>query len=46
MGIDAEMLREVGWSPEESPHAFVCGPTPARGGGGVRAGQPWARPRA
>src|ERR671920_1654701 len=25
--IDAEMLREVGWSPEESPLAFVCGPT-------------------
>jgi ferredoxin-NADP reductase len=26
--IDAEMLEEVGWSPEESPLAFVCGPTP------------------
>src|SRR5919112_449180 len=25
--IDAEMLGEVGWSPEESPLAFVCGPT-------------------
>ena len=25
--IDAEMLREVGWTPEESPLAFVCGPT-------------------
>jgi ferredoxin-NADP reductase len=25
--IDAEMLEEVGWSPEESPRAFVCGPT-------------------
>jgi ferredoxin-NADP reductase len=25
--IDAEMLREVAWSPEESPRAFVCGPT-------------------
>src|ERR671910_3285029 len=25
--IDAEMLREVGLSPEESPLAFVCGPT-------------------
>ena len=25
--IDAEMLREEGWSPEESPLAFVCGPT-------------------
>jgi ferredoxin-NADP reductase len=25
--IGAEMLREVGWSPEESPRAFVCGPT-------------------
>jgi ferredoxin-NADP reductase len=26
--IDAEMLREVSWSPEESPLNFVCGPTP------------------
>jgi ferredoxin-NADP reductase len=26
--IDAEMLDEVGWSPDESPLAFVCGPTP------------------
>jgi ferredoxin-NADP reductase len=26
--IDAEMLAEVGWPPEESPLAFVCGPTP------------------
>ena len=25
--IDAQMLREVAWSPEESPPAFVCGPT-------------------
>jgi ferredoxin-NADP reductase len=25
--IDAEMLREVVWSPDESPLAFVCGPT-------------------
>ena len=25
--IDAEMLEEVGWSPEESPLVFVCGPT-------------------
>jgi ferredoxin-NADP reductase len=25
--IDAEMLREVAWSPDESPPAFVCGPT-------------------
>jgi ferredoxin-NADP reductase len=25
--IDAEMLGEVGWSPEESPLAFVWGPT-------------------
>jgi ferredoxin-NADP reductase len=25
--VDAEMLREVAWSPEESPLAFVCGPT-------------------
>jgi ferredoxin-NADP reductase len=26
--IDAEMLREVAWSPDENPLAFVCGPTP------------------
>ena len=26
--IDARMLREVAWPPEESPLAFVCGPTP------------------
>ena len=26
--IDAEMLGEVAWSPEESPLVFVCGPTP------------------
>jgi len=26
--IDARMLREVSWSPEEGPLAFVCGPTP------------------
>jgi ferredoxin-NADP reductase len=26
--IDAEMLAEVEWSPDESPLAFVCGPTP------------------
>jgi ferredoxin-NADP reductase len=26
--IDAEMLEEIGWSPDESPLAFVCGPTP------------------
>jgi ferredoxin-NADP reductase len=26
--IDAEMLAEVGWAPDESPLAFVCGPTP------------------
>ena len=25
--IDAEMLREVAWSPDESSLAFVCGPT-------------------
>src|SRR5215213_2319135 len=25
--IDAEMLEEVGWTPDESPLAFVCGPT-------------------
>ena len=25
--IDAEMLREVAWSPDERPLAFVCGPT-------------------
>jgi ferredoxin-NADP reductase len=26
--IDAEMLAEVVWSPDKSPLAFVCGPTP------------------
>ncbi|HEX5849569.1 MAG TPA: ferredoxin reductase [Rubrobacter sp.] len=26
--IDAEMLREVAYQPEERPLAFVCGPTP------------------
>jgi len=26
--IDAGMLEEVSWSPDESPLAFVCGPTP------------------
>jgi len=26
--IDARMLSEVAWPPEESPVAFVCGPTP------------------
>jgi len=26
--IDTEMLAEVTWSPDESPLAFVCGPTP------------------
>jgi ferredoxin-NADP reductase len=26
--IDAEMLAEVAWPPDESPLAFVCGPTP------------------
>src|SRR5918999_598899 len=25
--IDAEMLAEVAWPPDESPRAFVCGPT-------------------
>jgi ferredoxin-NADP reductase len=25
--IDAEMLREVAWSPDKSPLPFVCGPT-------------------
>ena len=25
--IDAEILREVAWSPDQSPLAFVCGPT-------------------
>ena len=25
--VDAEMLAEVGWAPEESPVGFVCGPT-------------------
>src|SRR5215213_7921111 len=26
--IDAEMLAELAWSPDENPLAFVCGPTP------------------
>jgi ferredoxin-NADP reductase len=26
--VDAEMLAEVSWSPDKSPLAFVCGPTP------------------
>jgi ferredoxin-NADP reductase len=26
--IDAQMLSEVSWSPDERPLAFVCGPTP------------------
>ena len=26
--IDAEMLEEVAWPPEENPLSFVCGPTP------------------
>jgi ferredoxin-NADP reductase len=26
--IDVEMLAEVAWPPDESPRAFVCGPTP------------------
>src|ERR671921_658001 len=26
--IDSEVLAEVGWHPDESPLAFVCGPTP------------------
>jgi ferredoxin-NADP reductase len=26
--IDAELLGEVAWSPEERPRVFVCGPTP------------------
>ena len=26
--IDAEMLAEVAWSPDENPLVFVCGPTP------------------
>ena len=25
--IDEEMLREVAWPPDDSPHVFVCGPT-------------------
>jgi ferredoxin-NADP reductase len=26
--VDREMLEEVGWSPDETPLVFVCGPTP------------------
>ena len=25
--VDAALLREVAWPPEQSPHTFVCGPT-------------------
>lgn len=25
--IDAAMLAEVGWPPEDSPHIYICGPT-------------------
>jgi ferredoxin-NADP reductase len=26
--VDARLLAEVGWAPEEEPRCFVCGPTP------------------
>jgi ferredoxin-NADP reductase len=26
--IDADLLREVAWPPDEHPLAFICGPTP------------------
>ena len=45
--IDAEMLGEVSWSPDEHPLlTFVCGPDAARGGSRDRVGGPRARPRA
>jgi ferredoxin-NADP reductase len=44
--IDAEMLAEVAWSPDQCPLAFVCGPTPfveAVGAALVGLGQDAAR---
>ena len=44
--IDAELLAEVAWPPDESPLAFVCGPTPlveAVGAALVRLGHDPAR---
>jgi ferredoxin-NADP reductase len=44
--IDAQMLAEVAWPPDESPLAFVCGPTPlveAVGGALVGLGHDPAR---
>jgi ferredoxin-NADP reductase len=44
--IDAAMLAEVAWAPEERPLAFVCGPTPsveAVAGGLVVLGHDTAR---
>jgi ferredoxin-NADP reductase len=44
--IDAQMLAEVAWPPDESPLAFVCGPTPlveAVGGALVGQGHDLAR---
>jgi ferredoxin-NADP reductase len=44
--IDAQMLGEVAWPPEDSPLAFVCGPTPlveAVGGALVGLGHGSAR---
>jgi ferredoxin-NADP reductase len=44
--IDAQMLAEVAWPPEDSPLAFVCGPTPlveAVGGALVGLGHGSAR---
>jgi ferredoxin-NADP reductase len=26
--VDADLLREVGFAPEQEPRIFVCGPTP------------------
>ena len=33
--IDAQMLAEVAWPPDERPLAFVCGPTPLVEAGGA-----------
>jgi len=26
--VNNELLSESGWSPQENPHCYVCGPTP------------------
>jgi ferredoxin-NADP reductase len=44
--VDAELLAEVAWPPEDEPRAFVCGPTSfveSVAGGLVELGYPPAR---